>query len=593
MKHNIFPTLFHRLYNALVDDRWLIAWYAIVIFFPDFRFNASSPMTWSWQNLPLCFISAFLLCLVGRLAEAAVGGGQRGRWLRRGWHVVVHAIVYFISFLQIYLVTGFGLLIDFRSLQLLLQTHRGEALELLRSVLLDKELYLALLTVGVLGLGELLTLRKLKAVNPFEHTALRIPILAFLGLGVCNLGYVSYALSAPDSVTAYERTSKAPHRYDLNPYVGAVIACRMLYEQKAIGAQVEQRIRDTRVEQPTDYRGDIVVIIGESHIKRHSQLYGYAKPTNPLLSRLKAEGRLYVFTDVVAPINMTHIVWQECLSVSSLNDGKRWYEATLFPAVFKAAGWNVALASNQFTNRASEDVYNAAIDAFLNRPKVAEACFTTTNATTFPFDGEMVDSFVVHRKNHLAEGRPTLTIVNLLGQHTNYEERCPKSERTFKASDYADRKELTDRQRQAVADYDNACRYNDRQLYRLMMSYRDEDAIVIYFADHGDEVHDYRDHIGRAHDLKANGPESYRYQIEVPFFVYVTEKYRARHPEKVKQLAEAVNRPFMTDDIGHLLFYLGRVRTQWFDRTKCLIHPAFNTKRERILQNGDNYDRLR
>ena len=109
-------------------------------------------------------------------------------------------------------------------------------------------------------------------------------------------------------------------------------------------------------------------------------------------------------------------------------------------------------------------------------------------------------------------------------------------------------------------------------------------------SDHGDEVHDYRNHVGRAGDLKEHAPQSYHCQIDVPFFIYMTDAYRRNQPLKAEQILSAVDRPFMTDDICHLLFYLGDVDTQWYDPKRCLIHPDFHVHRKRVLHTGEDYD---
>ena len=70
----------------------------------------------------------------------------------------------------------------------------------------------------------------------------------------------------------------------------------------------------------------------------------------------------------------------------------------------------------------------------------------------------------------------------------------------------------------------------------------------------------------------------------------MTEKYRRNHPEMASLVASSVARPFMTDDICHLPFYLGDVDTGWFDPSRCLIHNDYNARRKRILQTGDDYD---
>ncbi len=65
----------------------------------------------------------------------------------------------------------------------------------------------------------------------------------------------------------------------------------------------------------------IVLIIGESYIKDHAQLYGYSKETTPrqIKRQLKTEhGCLVAFTDVISPSNLTSIVFKNTFSLHSI-----------------------------------------------------------------------------------------------------------------------------------------------------------------------------------------------------------------------------------------------------------------------------------
>lgn len=64
---------------------------------------------------------------------------------------------------------------------------------------------------------------------------------------------------------------------------------------------------------------NVVLVIGESYIKRHAQIYGYALPTTPQLEKEKRAGRLTVFTDAVTTHRYTSQVIRKLLSCNDLN----------------------------------------------------------------------------------------------------------------------------------------------------------------------------------------------------------------------------------------------------------------------------------
>lgn len=116
------------------------------------------------------------------------------------------------------------------------------------------------------------------------------------------------------------------------------------------------------------------------------------------------------------------------------------------------------------------------------------------------------------------------------GQHVNPKERFPESFAYFTA-DSINRNELSIEERQYIADYDNAVIYNDYVVNSIIDLYKNEDAIVLYFSDHGDEANDYRIRQGRAFDFEEVGPMCFHYQLDVPMFVWVSDKYKVKHPD--------------------------------------------------------------
>ena len=65
---------------------------------------------------------------------------------------------------------------------------------------------------------------------------------------------------------------------------------------------------DVRVEGCSYVSDNIILIIGESYIKDHAQLYGYGKETTPrqvARTELSEKGHLLSFIDVISPSNLT------------------------------------------------------------------------------------------------------------------------------------------------------------------------------------------------------------------------------------------------------------------------------------------------
>ena len=184
-----------------------------------------------------------------------------------------------------------------------------------------------------------------------------------------------------------------------------------------------------------------------------------------------------------------------------------------------------------------------------------------------------------------------LTFFHLFGQHVKAKDRYPQEFECFHASDYPERTELNENQRQEVAEYDNATRYNDYVVDKIISLFKEQDAIVIYFSDHGDEVNDYRPRIGRSYDFADMESKGFHCQFDVPFVIYVTDLFKQNHPDIVQEIEMSTNRRFMTDDLPHLVLYLAGIDCQWYNSQRNLISHDFQNNRQRLVSaNRIDYD---
>ena len=305
-------------------------------------------------------------------------------------------------------------------------------------------------------------------------------------------------------------------------------------------------------------------------------MYVFYKNTNYFLSKICY---LYVFDNVISSINGTSKSFQNFLSTASVDSCTEWFDEPLFPAIFKKAGFNVIFNSNQFVQNKC-DMWSPECGFFFH-PRIKNRMFSYTNQSNFLYDGELIDNYKKIRAK-IEKEYPNLIIHHLLGQHVNPSCRFPSNQTYFTKDNYNDRVELSDDDKEYVASYDNATRYNDSIVAQIIDMYKMKDAIVIYFADHGDEANDFRLHKGRA-GIKE-GAECLHCQLDIPFIIYLSEKFAKDHPDIVKKIKKSIHRPFMTDDLPHLLFDIANINTKWYKPNRSLINEEYNTKRRRIIK---------
>ena len=336
---------------------------------------------------------------------------------------------------------------------------------------------------------------------------------------------------------------------------------------------------------------NIVLIIGESYGKLHSQQYGYFMPTTPRQIKREKSGLLVPFSDVVAPWNLTSFVFKNVFSLHVVGEKGEWCDYPLFPSLFRKAGYHVTFITNQFLPKAKQAVYDFSGGFFLNHPELSEAMFDSRNQQLYRFDRGLLDDYDKNQQQHNTDHN--LIIFHLLGQHVKYNQRFPSDRRHFKAEDYEKKRaDLNGKQRNVLADYDNAILYNDSIVDAIISRFEDKEAIIIYMPDHGEECYEgNRGFICRNHSAAIDYDLAH-YEFEIPFWIFCSYKYAAKHPDIYKEILGAKNRRFMTDALPHMLLYLAGIHTKDYHAEYNILSPQYNEMRPRILKNTTDYDKL-
>ncbi len=335
---------------------------------------------------------------------------------------------------------------------------------------------------------------------------------------------------------------------------------------------------------------NIVLVIGESYNKHHSQLYGYDKPTTPRQMALQDEGSLVAFTDVVSSWNLTSFVFKHMMSLYAVGDSGEWCDKPLFPEVFRKAGYHVTFVTNQFEPKAKEAVYDFSGGFFLNDPELSQRQFDSRSTRTHRFDDGVLKEYDVLKDSTISHN---LVILHLMGSHVDYRARYPQKRQTVFASQMYDRPELNDKQKQILAHYDNSLRYNDSIVACITQRFVNQDAVVIYVPDHGEEIFDGSPYMyGRMHGANIDYRLA-RNEMEIPFWIWGSPQYRENHPYGWLAIQNAKDRPLMIDVLPHLLLYLGGISTPLYREELNVISTKYDMKRPRLLKGVTDYNQLK
>ncbi len=389
-----------------------------------------------------------------------------------------------------------------------------------------------------------------------------------------------------DEETMYDLGGKKNYRQGLVYYIPVLKLINSLKQNtfsKQDKTKLLQNIEQTVVDSCSFTSPNIVVIVGESHNKHHSQLYEYPLAVTPRQKALEEAGNLIPFNDVITSYNVTTPSFKNIFSFFVYGEKGNWSNYTLFPAMFKKAGYHTAFITNQFTQSNNANMWDFGVDAYFNDKIISNLLFDNRNIERHQYDESVLkdyDSLKIFERNY------NLTVFHLYGLHVSYKDRFPSNRKHFLPKDY-NRNDLDEEQKQILADYDNAALYNDSILNEIICRFKTRDAIIVYLPDHGEECFDKCTTFGRPHKYE---PVDLYQQFQIPFWVYMSDTYMKNHPQIVDRIVKSKDNPMMTDALPYFLLYLGGISSPIYNPRYNIIDPKYDQKRKRLIMGTLDYD---
>lgn len=531
-----------------------------------------------WQNLTmyqttelpvLLLDGAFLLVGVGLycLLLACIPW----RRVRQALFGVTFVLSAALAGLEVFAITTYQTLVGAGIITAILQTNPREAGEFLqmyfgwRSVL-SLGTFFALL---VLGWGWFFRQRFALFSRRMRNVLFLVIFLAGVVSGTVLLQYyMNFILSGTLDIPPV-RVGQA-----------AYTATENIAAYEELSSQMQSHVTITENASDTP---QVVFILGEATARGRLHLYGYPLENTPNFDELAKNGDIAVFRDIISPEGATVAALQKILTfadVESMAAGQEWYEANNLIDVMNAAGYQTHWLSNQ----ESSGIWGNVSVLFANR--------ATTHAFTrmresHEEDASLDEELFPMIDDAMANGSgKDFYVVHLMGCHGLYYFRYPYIFTKYLKDDLAaPESSYSEDKRTEIAQYADAVYYNDFVVSSIFGKFADKDALVIYLPDHGEAVYDNDGYMSGHVQEHPN-----RYMLEVPFLVYASPSWRAKHTDKWQAIKAATERPYMTDDLIHTLLDVLDIRTPEYDPTKSVVNPAYKEKRPRIVQ-GRDYDR--
>ncbi|WP_255489376.1 sulfatase-like hydrolase/transferase [Dysgonomonas sp. 216] len=302
----------------------------------------------------------------------------------------------------------------------------------------------------------------------------------------------------------------------------------------------------------------IVVVIGESQSKKHMQLYGYERKTNPLLSA--KNDSLHIYTDVVPPQVHTIPVMRSILTLGEHDCPEFFIEKPSLFELFNRAGYTTYLISNQSFGGPLGTSY----DVLLN---LAQHKYDLSSENKH--DEVVLKTFTKALKKAPANNK--LIVIHLIGNHMAYKFRYPPQFAKFDNTkdDFIKPNNFISNQVIPVIDeYDNSILYNDYVVNKILDTLIEKGGAktsLVYFSDHAEELYNYRNFAGHAYEKISP------YMCEIPFFVWISERFSNNRNDIVIE----PSRPYSTADLVYSISNLAGIDYIDYDKKRSLFSPDF------------------
>ena len=294
---------------------------------------------------------------------------------------------------------------------------------------------------------------------------------------------------------------------------------------------------------------NIVLILGESFTKHHSSLYGYEKETNPLLGRMVADSTLFVYENVKSACTSTIPAIKSLMTswLESVDYDKTWYKCLTLIEIMQTAGYKTYWISNQ----SKTGIYDNEVGRY------ADLCDEQS------FVGNMHSGIkrsdldecllpYIEEKVEQSSGK-SFFIIQMMGSHRDYSLRYSDEYKNFTPQDYnATHPRLSKKNKAVVAHYDNSILYNDYVVTEIMKLFKEEDAVVLYLSDHGQDVFDTSD------DFFGHSEE---HGYDIPMMFYPTPVFCEKHGELVNFIKSNTEKEFRTDSLMYTIMDIAGVET--------------------------------
>lgn len=307
---------------------------------------------------------------------------------------------------------------------------------------------------------------------------------------------------------------------------------------------------------PNKVPGTIVFVIGESASRGFMKVYNpnFAYDDTPWESKEKASNNNFIFFNhAYSAYVQTVPVLQRALTERNQYDDKPFLSSASILDIAKKSGYNTYWFSNQGLY-GQYDTPIALIAKTADHPEWAHESFEFS---------DKYDEALLPLLKKVDPKMNNFIVLHLMGSHIYYNDRYPSKYSVFKKTNPP----------KGLEAYSNTLLYTDHILEEVY-NYCNENLnlqAMVYFSDHGESL------------TKSHNPDVFDFDMtRIPFWVYLSPRYRAAYPETASILKSRENEYFTNDLLYDFICGLLHAPNNSYDQTRDFTNIKYRFNKNNL-----------
>lgn len=315
--------------------------------------------------------------------------------------------------------------------------------------------------------------------------------------------------------------------YPINLVLNSIYAWNTKQKIEKLNTQIQSFSFGAKQSNPIDDEEIHILIIGETARFHNFHINGYERETTPLLEKKE---NFISFQNVYSAANLTSISVPQIITRATPTNIERQFKEKSISEAFREAGYYSAWIGNQSQqNSFIKRITESSDYSYFSKSDVDAGNIYDTNTS------EQL------RKVFNTEKKKKFIVIHTLGSHFRYSNRYPdnfmKFRPTIKKTGYDNIS--MNYKNELINSYDNSILFTDFVISSIIdeVNKRNSISTVTYVSDHGENLYDDKNEV-IFHGTENPTP----YEYHIPYFIWVSQKFKETYPEKFKALQENKNK---------------------------------------------------